>query len=409
LRIYDLAVVGAGPAGVMAAIRAAQLDKSVVVIEKNAAIGRKLMLSGAGRCNLTNTGDINNFLEAFGQGGKFFRSAFSAFSNDDLITFLREKGLEVKIHEKGRVFPVSEKAASLVELLESCLTQYRVTMLYKSRVAGIRLQGGVFKVKLNDGRVVASHKVVIATGGASYPQTGSCGDGYRLAKRLGHNLETIMPALVPLRVKEKWAKQLQGLSLAGLCLVFLYSKKKIVVKGADLLFTHFGISGPAVLDASNFLVPILAQGRSVTLRLDLKPEITAEATRALLLKEFNLRSKSNLKNFMKTFLPQRAADVLLKTAGFLPEKKINQITRDERLRLFELLKSLTLTITAPLGFEAAMATAGGISRRQIDPRTMESRLVAGLYFAGEIIAGPGLSGGYNIQKAFSTGYLAGSA
>lgn len=407
--IYDVAVVGAGPAGVMAAIRAGQLKKNVVLIERNDHVCEKILLTGRGRCNITNIASIEQFIEKFGKQGQFLRSAFSAFFNQDLIEFFKAKGLELKIERQGRVFPQTDRAISVVQVLKNYLAENNVRVLYNLRLTDIKKESEIFCLSLQGGGEVQAKKVILATGGASYKVTGSTGDGFRLAKTLGHTFVPLKPGLVPLRTNEKWIKDLQGLTLKNIRIIFECEKKKIASDIGELLFTHFGVSGPLVLDLSNAVVELLLGHKQVNLFIDLKPGLSVEQLERRLLREIETQGSKNLKNILKNLLPLKLIPVFIKLLNLNPHRKANQLTQSERRSIVNLLKTLKLTVIGSLPLEEAMVTCGGISTKEINPRTMESRIVAGLYFAGEIIDASATSGGYNLQQAFSTGYLAGES
>jgi len=407
MKIYDIAVVGAGAAGIMASIRAAQLKKNVVLVERNNSIGKKILITGKSRCNVTNIAPISTFIEKFGKQGPFFRSAFSTFFNHDLMDFFKFKGLELKVERQGRVFPTTDNAYSIVEVLRKYLSDNNVTILYKMRLTDIIKKDGIFQLDFENKYSIKAKKVILATGGASYKATGSSGDGFCLAKKLGHTIVALKPGLVPLKTKELWVKELQGLTLKNIRLTFEYDGKKIVSEVGELLFTHFGVSGPLVLDLSNKIVRLLEEYQEIRLFIDLKPGLKPEQIQNRLLNEFKVKGNAELKNVMKNLLPQKLIPVFINLLGLDPEKKANQITQQERRSIMNLLKALPLTIIGSLPLEEAMITDGGISTKEINPRTMESKIIPGLYFAGEIIDGCASSGGYNLQQAFSTGYLAG--
>ncbi len=409
MQIYDIAVVGGGAAGTIAAIRAGELKKKVVLIERNDSIGKKILLTGKGRCNITNAAPIDAFIEKFGKTGAFFRSAFFKFFNQDLMDFFKSKGLEMKIERQGRIFPVTDKAISVVEALKKYLVENNVEILYNKRLKGIKKKEDLFELDFEDNGSLRSHKVILATGGASYKSTGSSGDGFYIAERLGHKILPIHPELVPLRTKESWVKDLQGLSLENIRLTFEYGKKKIVSEVGEFLFTHFGVSGPLVLDLSGKLMPIIEEYKELRLLIDLKPGLKKEQLESKLLHKFKIKGNAQLKNFMKDLMPYRLIPVFIHLSGLGPEMKPNQITQAGRRSIIGLLKALPLTVTGSLPIEEAMVTGGGVSTNQINPRTMESKIIPGLYFAGEMVDGSAPSGGYNLQKAFSTGYLAGES
>ncbi len=433
---YDIAVIGAGPAGMMAAIRAGQLDKKVVLIERNDSVGKKILITGKGRCNITNIAKIDTFIGKFGKTGQFLRTALSAFSNEDLMEFFKSKGLELKIERQGRVFPATDSARSVINVLEEYLKENKVKIRYKTRLKEIKKEGASLVLACDSireifhpGGVHAAHhlftpgvenlpdwnrsitakKVIIATGGASYKETGSSGEGFEIAKSLSHSIVPLKPALVPLRTKEGWVKELQGLTLKNIRVIFVAGKKKIVSEVGEALLTHFGVSGPLILDLSGEIVSLLDEHKEVSLFIDLKPGIKAQEMENKLLKEFKAHGGKEIKNMLSGMLPLRLVPVAIKLAGINASKKVNQIGTDERRSLVKILKALPLTVTGALPIEEAMVTCGGVSIRQINPRTMESTVCPGLYFAGEIIEGGAPSGGYNLQQAFSTGYLAGES
>jgi len=405
--LYEIAVIGGGPAGIMAAIRAGQLKKDVVLIERNNRIGKKIRLTGKGRCNITNAASLGTFIEKFGKQGLFLRSAFSIFFNKELIDFFKSRGLCLKTERQGRVFPVTDKADSVVEVLGNALKENNLKVLYNMHVLHIRRKNNFFRLDIANKGNVYARKVILATGGVSFKATGSTGDGFCIARKLGHTIRPLMPALVPLKAEEAWVRQLQGLSLKNIRITFVYGKKKIISGIGELLFTHFGVSGPLVLDLSGRVTALLINNRKINLFIDLKPGLEPEKLRARLLKEFSSRGKTYFKNIMKEFLPHKLIPVFIHLSGIDPAKMASQITKHERSAIIRLLKALPLTVAGSLSIECAMVTSGGVSTKEINPRTMESRHVPGLYFAGEIIAGCASSGGYNLQQAFSTGYLAG--
>lgn len=406
---YDIAIIGAGPAGMMAAIRAGSLNKKVVLIEKNDAAGKKILLTGRGRCNITNSGKLDTFIEKFGQSGQFLRSAFSAFSNEDLIDFFKSRGLELKTERQGRVFPATDSAASVTRILEKCLKDNNVEVKYGLRLRDISVKDGVFSLDTGSPAKIEADRVILAAGGASYKTTGSTGEAFQIAQRLGHTIMPLRPGLVPLKTKEGWVKDLQGLTLKNIRVIFIAGKKKIVSEVGELLFTHFGVSGPLVLDLSAEIVKLLEAHAEIALHIDLKPGIKDEEMEDKLLKDFKSQGGKEIKNMLASLMPARLVPVMIKLTGLDGHKKVHQISRTERLALGRLLKALPLIVTASLPLEEAMVTCGGVSTKEIDPRTMESRLVKGLYFAGEMIDGGAPSGGYNLQQAFSTGYLAGGS
>ncbi len=412
--ICDIAIVGAGAAGAMAAIRAGQLKRNVILIERNASIGRKILLTGKGRCNLTNTSAVDTFIEKFGKHGLFLRTAFYVFFNHDLMNFFESNGLALKEERQGRVFPEDNKAGSVVKVIEKALADNNVRIQYNSRVMELKKDDRSFRLVLSGGEVVLARKVILATGGASFKVTGSTGDGFRIAKTMGHTFAALKPGLVPLTAKEAWVKDLQGLTLKNVRVIFECVKnlphrqaEKIASGVGELLFTHFGVSGPLVLDLSNEIIGSIWDKKQVSLFIDLKPGLTVEQLDNKLLREIETHGSVNIKNMLKEMLPLKLVPVFIDLLKLDAVKRINQLAQKERQAVIGLLKGFKLTISGALPLEEAMVTLGGVSIKEIDPRTMESRLVPGLYFAGEIIDTHASSGGYNLQQAFSTGYLAG--
>jgi predicted Rossmann fold flavoprotein len=407
MKLYDIVVVGSGPAGMMAAIRAGQLGKNVMLIEKNDTIGKKLKITGSSRCNITNTASLDTFMEKFGKKGAFFRSAFATFSNNRLMTFFNARGLKFKVEDDGRVFPITDKSRSVVKVLKEYLSMNKVKINYNTRLVRIKNKKDYFSLDLGNDNYMATRKVILATGGISYAETGSTGDGFEVAQKAGHKITPLRPGIVPLKASETYVKELQGVPLENIRLTFKYGKRKLVSDNGNLIFTHFGISGPLVLDISSQVAVILEKNETVNLFIDLKPEMTAPELEEKLMEEFESRSKTEFKNLMKLFMPNRMIPIFVELLGIDPKKKVNQIQKGERNSIVTLLKAFPLTVTGSLPVEKAMVTCGGISRKEIDPQTMESKVMKGLYFAGEIIDFCAPSGGYNLQEAFSTGYLAG--
>jgi len=403
---YDIAVVGAGAAGCMAAIRAGQLNKRVILLEKNEIIGKKILMTGRGRCNLTNSGKLDTFIEKFGRPGQFLRNAFYAFSNEDVMDFFKSNGLELKSERQGRVFPATDSARSVTQVLEKCLEENKVDVRYKIRIRELRRDGEKFTLDIPTGPVAAK-KVILATGGASYKDTGSTGDGFQIAQTLGHAILPLEPGLVPLKTKETWVKEVQGLTLKNIRLIFAAGGKKITSDIGELLFTHFGLSGPLILDLSADIVRLLSKEKNMSLLIDLKPGIDSGEMEDKLLREVKEHGGREIKTMIASTLPLKLAPLILRLVEIDPHKKVHQMNKDDRRKLAKILKELPLTITGPLALEEAMVTCGGVSIKEINPRTMESRIIPGLYFAGEVIEGGAPSGGYNLQQAFSTGYLAG--
>lgn len=402
--------MGGGPAGIMAAIRAGELQQNVTLIEKNPLLGKKLLLSGKGRCNLTNACDLDSFLKHFSKNGQFLRDTFKKFFNQDLINFFEERGLKLKIERQLRVFPLTDKSNSILEVLKKELQNNKVKILYKTSMKDIVIQNDKIKgLLLNDGRFLSCDKIILATGGVSFSFTGSTGEGLEIAKKLGHAINPPRPGLIPLETRQKYPQLLEGLTLKNIRLRFSCGPRQIISDIGELLFTDFGISGPLVLTLSGQIVDWLSEGKGVYVEIDLKPALSKEQLNDRLLREFKLNPQKSLKNTLKNLLPQRLVEVFIEIAKINPAKLVSQITKLERESLILLFKGLRLNILRARPIEEAMITRGGISLEDINPRTMESRRIKGLYFAGEMINVDADTGGFNLQAAFSTGYLAGES
>jgi hypothetical protein len=412
-------VIGGGPAGMMAAGRAAECGASVTLLERGPRLARKLRISGKGRGNITNTADIGEFIEAFAPNGKFLYGAFSRFFRDDLIDLLRGLGVETKVERGGRVFPESDRAADVADAMERWIESRGVRARLRARAKSVAVEGGkVVGVNVYGGRMECD-AVVIATGGASYPKTGSTGDGYAMARDAGHTIITPKPALSALVCEEPWVKDLEGLSLKNVEATLCFgagAPKHSRAEFGEMLFTHFGVSGPIILtlsrEAGRLLAarqeprPPSAEGR-VTVSIDLKPALSPEQLHARLVRDF--KQTKHVKNYLAELLPRLLIDVFIYLTGVEPDKPVNSITAQERDRIVDLLKGLRVTVVRMASLEDAIVTAGGVSIREIDPRTMMSKLVPGLFFAGEIIDIDADTGGFNLQAAFSTGYVAGDS
>ncbi|MDP3065891.1 MAG: NAD(P)/FAD-dependent oxidoreductase [Methanobacteriaceae archaeon] len=425
MKIYDIAVVGAGAAGLMAAIQASASGKSVILLEKNSDIGRKILITGNGRCNLTNNAPLDVFLRKFGKHGSFFRTAFTAFSNHDLMQFFKTQGLNLKVESNHRVFPVTDRSQSVLDVLKNRIKENRVKIIYNCRVMELKKFDKYFELHNQipgDGpghhhqskdiihaEAIKASRVILSTGGASYPKTGSTGDGYHITEYLNHTITPLKPGLVPLKVQEEWPRSLKGVVLTDVTMTFKYGTKRKIKKKGDLLFTHFGISGPALLDLSRELVDIIHEEGEVKLSIDLMPHLSLDDLEELLLSEFKEYHKKDIQNYLRFQLPTSFVKPLLNLLDIDPHKKLNQISKKERFKLLENIKTLSLTINGHLPLSKAMITCGGVSKKEIDPQTMESRVLKGLYITGEIIEGCAPSGGYNLQQAFSTGFLAGES
>lgn len=404
-------VIGGGAAGLIAAGRAAEKGADVLVLEKGPKPARKLRISGKGRGNVTNAGDLNEFIDAFAPNGKFLYGAFSRFFRDDLLDILCRQGVETKVERGGRIFPQSDRAGDVADALERWAVQNGARIKLNSRVKSVVVSGGravgvdTFAGKMNAGAVI------IATGGASYPKTGSTGDGYTMARDLGHSIVRPQPALSALLTREPWVKRLQGLSLRNVEVSLLMEDpergwQKVASEFGEMLFTHFGVSGPIILTLSRDARHYLKQGK-VTVSIDLKPALSSEQLHARLIRDF--AQTKQYKNYLPELLPRLLVDVFVELTGIPADKPVNRITAEERARMVDLLKDLRVTIYSLGSLEEAIVTAGGVSIREIDPRTMMSKIVDGVFFAGEVIDIDAKTGGYNLQAAFSTGYVAGEA
>lgn len=405
-------VIGAGAAGLLAAGSAAESGADVLLLEKGPRTARKVRISGKGRCNLTNTADIREFIEAFGPNGRFLYGAFSRFFRDDLIELLNGQGVETKVERGGRVFPVSDRASDVADALERWALEKGARLRPNIRALDIELCEGLACGVRIYGGTIRAQAVVVATGGASYPGTGSTGDGYAIAARLGHTITPPQPALSPLEVCDDWVKSLQGLSLRNVEASVLVrdsassSWRRVDSEFGEMLFTHFGVSGPIVLTLSR-AVRNHIESHEVALSIDLKPALSPEQLHARLIRDF-VRPRM-FRAYLRELLPKLLAETFPALCGIEPAKTLNRITAPERNRLVELLKDLRLSVARLRPLEDAIVTAGGVAIGEIDPRTMMSRIVPGVFFAGEVIDIDAKTGGYNLQAAFSTGYVAGRA
>lgn len=403
-------VVGGGAAGLMAAGQAALNGAEVLLLEKKDKLGRKIAISGKGRCNLTNERNVEDFIACYPGNGRFLHGIIREFDNISLRQFLAQYGVETKVERGGRVFPVSGDAEVVVDALLSFVRQAGVRIKTAQAVESIlSSEGQVRGVKLAGGEILPAAAVIIATGGASYPGTGSNGDGFKWARTLGHTVVEPRPALVPLRTAETWVKDLQGLSLRNVEAMLVVEGKNQAGEFGEMLFTHFGVSGPIILTLSRQAGDALRQGRQVELNINLKPALTPEQLDARVQRDFQKFSNKQLKNALDELLPQSLIPVLIALAQIDPDRVVHQITKEERRRLTELIQKLPLTIKDTLPIAAAIVTAGGVSVKEINPKTMESKKISGLYWAGEVVDVDGVTGGYNLQAAFAMGYRAGRA
>lgn len=405
---FDAIIIGSGPAGMMAAIRAAERSRKVLLLERNDTPGRKLLISGKGRCNLTNSGDIDDFLGKFSKSGNFLRNAFAKFFNSDLVVFFEDAGVKLKTERGGRIFPASDNAQDILNALKSKLKHGNVKLLSGERVTEI-----IIKDKRIEGVATASGKsflashIAITTGGVSYPGTGSTGDGYIIAEKLGHKIIPLKPALCGICIRETFIKEWQGISLKNIRLTLFADGKKTEERFGEMIFTHFGISGPVVLDMSASVYDALESKRKTTLSINLKPALTRNILDARLLREFKASSRKSIKSILKNLLPSGMKDRFLEYCGIDRNKAANQITVAERNKLINALFDLRLTARSVMSIKDGIITRGGVDIKEINPKTMESKLIDGLFFAGEVIDIDAKTGGYNMQAAFSTGWVCG--
>jgi predicted Rossmann fold flavoprotein len=403
-------VVGGGASGMMAAARAAEHGARVSLLEKMPRLGSKILLAGKGRCNFSNTADLREFIAAFGPEGKFLYGAFSQFFRPDLLDLFERLGLKAEVERGGRIFPASNRALDVLRALKRYLQQGKVKVELRSPVDQVEVEKGrVTGVRLRGGGEIEGQACILATGGLSYPETGSSGDGYEIARRLGHTIVPLRPALVPLEVEEAWVKELQGLTLRNVkaCLFSgQKEKRKLGEEFGELLFTHFGVSGPIVLRLSRLISRSQPRGR-LTLSLNCKPALGPEQLDRRLIRDLAKYHRRQFKHCLVDLLPQKLVSVLVKLSGIPPERPGHSITMQERARLGNLLSALPITILRTRPIEEAVVTSGGVELAEVNPKTLESRIISGLYFCGEILNLDGPTGGYNLQAAFSTGYLAG--
>ena len=407
-------VIGGGAAGMMAAIAASRHGAEVTLLEKNEKTGKKIYITGKGRCNLTNSCDKEAFFEHMISNGKFLYSAFSQMDNQAVMRFFEDSGCRLKEERGERIFPVSDHSSDVITALNRQMAREQVKVLLHSEVEEIIIKEGdgrengiiIAGVRLSNGKKFYADAVIIATGGRSYEATGSTGDGYRFAEELGHTIKEVKPALVPLTVQESWCMEMQGLSLKNVSVALKSGNKKIYEGFGEMLFTHFGVSGPLILSASSFYVKKY-KDMPVSLSIDLKPALTREQLDKRLLRDFEENKNKQLRNSLGGLLPSKMIPVIIKLTGISPDKKVNEITRQERESLIACLKNMTMTVTGTRGFTEAIVTQGGVNVKEVNPSTMESKLVRGLYFAGEVLDLDAVTGGFNLQIAWSTGYLAG--
>lgn len=404
-------IIGGGAAGMMAAAFAAKNGNRVEVFEKNEKLGKKLFITGKGRCNITNAADLEDFFSAVTSNPKFLYSAFYSFTNEQVISFFEELGVKTKVERGGRVFPVSDHSSDVIQALKNEMERLGVKINLNAEVKELITEKNstietVNGIRLVSGKKISGDAVIVATGGISYPSTGSTGDGYRFARRCGHKVSELSPSLVPMEVKEWYAGELMGLSLRNIEIRITDGKKKLYQEFGEMLFTHYGVTGPVILSASSVVGKKL-KDTELTLHIDLKPALTEEQLDKRVLREFETNHNRQFKNAVDSLFPSKLRPVIVELSSIPEEKKVHEITKEERLRFVRLIKDFTMTLTGLRGYNEAIITKGGVSVKEIDPGTMESKLVKGLYFAGEVLDLDAVTGGYNLQIAWSTGYLAG--
>lgn len=403
----NVIVVGGGAAGMMAAVFAARNGQNVQMLEKNEKLGKKLFITGKGRCNITNAADIEDLFTAVISNPKFLYSGFYSFTNQQVIDFFEELGVKTKIERGERVFPVSDHSSDVIAAFSRELKLLGVSVSLHTEVSELLCeQDKVCGVLLTNGKKMKADAVIVATGGISYPSTGSTGDGYRFAKETGHRVTELLPSLVPMEVRQWYAKELQGLSLRNIEIRITDGKKKLYEEFGEMLFTHYGVTGPVILSASSVVGKTLRK-KELTLHIDLKPALSEEQLDKRILREFDANHNKQYKNSIDSLFPAKLKPIMIELSEIEPEKKVNEITKEERQRLVHLIKDFTMTLTGLRSYNEAIITKGGVSVKEIDPGTMESKKMKGLYFAGEVLDLDAVTGGYNLQIAWSTGYLAG--
>ncbi len=400
---HEIIIIGGGASGMMAAGTAAKRGIAVTLIEKNPVLGRKLLLTGKGRCNLTNNCDVDELIENIPVNGKFLTNAFYKFSSKETISFFNKLGLETKVERGKRVFPTSDKAKDVIEALIKFVVSNGVKVIHSSALDIVKF-GEIFAVKLQNGEVIRGKKLIIATGGKSYPATGSTGDGYRFARKFGHTIKKFRPSLVPIEAKHEWAPRMDKLLLKNIAIKILDKNNKVVYKDfGEMFFSKFGVSGPVILSASSHVRKI----NNHKLIIDLKPALSEEKLDKRIQRDFNEHFRKQFKAVLKNLLPTKLIPIIIELSKIPARKQVHQITKEERKNLVFLLKNLSLKLDKFRSIKEAIITSGGVDVKEIKPKTMESKLITGLSFAGEIIDVDGHTGGFNLQIAWSTGFVAG--
>lgn len=407
-------VVGGGAAGMFAAIAAAKNGHQVTLYEKNEKLGKKIFITGKGRCNITNAADMEELFDAVVTNSKFLYSSFYGYTNQNVIDFFEDAGVPVKIERGNRVFPISDHSSDVIRALEREMKKVGVKVCLNTEVKSVEAEKGKFdKVVLKDTTAQTADACIVATGGLSYRSTGSTGDGFRFAENVGHKVTQCFPSLVPMETKEPWICELQGLSLRNVEAKILDGKKELYKDFGEMLFTHFGVSGPLIISASSYVgkkfMDKNGQKKELTLEIDLKPALTEEQLDQRVLRDFEENHNRQFKNAITKLFPTKLIPVMLELGGIDPEKKVNSIEKEERKQFVHLIKHFRMTLTGLRDYPEAIITKGGVNVKEIDPGTMESKLVKGLYFAGEVLDLDALTGGFNLQIAWSTGYAAGNA
>ena len=407
-------VVGGGAAGMFAAIAAAKNGHQVTLYEKNEKIGKKIFITGKGRCNITNAADMEELFDAVVTNSKFLYSSFYGYTNQNVIDFFEDAGVPVKIERGNRVFPISDHSSDVIRALEREMKKVGVKVCLNTEVKSVEAEKDKFnKVVLKDTTTQTADACIVATGGLSYRSTGSTGDGFRFAENVGHKVTQCFPSLVPMETKEPWICELQGLSLRNVEAKILDGKKELYKDFGEMLFTHFGVSGPLIISASSYVgkkfMDKNGQKKELTLEIDLKPALTEEQLDQRVLRDFEENHNRQFKNAITKLFPTKLIPVMLELGGIDPEKKVNSIEKEERKQFVHLIKHFRMTLTGLRDYPEAIITKGGVNVKEIDPGTMESKLVKGLYFAGEVLDLDALTGGFNLQIAWSTGYAAGNA